>query len=123
MAQAIACNSTAYLDDSDPSNVVALGNPTEGALLRWLRDAGIDYMAVRESCETSAQLPFSTLTKFMATVIKRPDGKRALLLKGAPEIVMGLCGMTRDDALYGEVTDELIGYQTKAMPRPVRDGS
>ena len=111
----IACNSTAYLDDSDPGNVVALGNPTEGALLLWLHDAGTDYLAVRENNETLAQLPFSTMTKFMATVIANENGKRLLLLKGAPEIVMRLCDKSMGDVSFQQVTDELTGYQVKAM--------
>lgn len=115
IAQSIACNSTAYLDDSNPDHVVALGNPTEGALLLWLRDQGVDYMETRENCKVIAQSPFSTMTKFMATVIGRPDGKRVLLLKGAPEIVMRLCGMRQDDSLFLEVNKELADYQSKAM--------
>ena len=115
IAQSIACNSTAYLDDSDSDHVVALGNPTEGALLLWLRDQGVDYMEMRENCKVIAQSPFSTMTKFMATVIGRPDGKRVLLLKGAPEIVMRLCGMRQDDSLFLEVNKELADYQSKAM--------
>ena len=75
--ESIACNSTAFLDDSDPSNIVALGNPTEGALLLWLQDAGIDYMTVRNEDDALAQLPFSTMTKYMATVIDSTTGKRA----------------------------------------------
>ena len=115
VAQSVACNSTAFLDDSDAVNVVALGNPTEGALLLWLRDAGIDYMDVRKECETLARLPFSTMNKFMATVVKRPDGDRVLLLKGAPEIVMRLSGVTCGDAQGNEINDELQAYQAKAM--------
>ena len=115
IAQSIACNSTAYLDDSNPDHVVALGNPTEGALLLWLRDQGVDYMETRENCKVIAQSPFSTMTKFMATVIGCPDGKRVLLLKGAPEIVMRLCGMRQDDSLFLEVNKELADYQSKAM--------
>ena len=113
--QAIACNSTAFLDDSDPNNVQALGNPTEGALLLWLHDQGVDYMTVRQDNEVVAQAPFSTLTKYMATVIKRADGKRLLLLKGAPEIVMRLCGMRQGGVRYDEVNAELADYQSKAM--------
>ena len=111
----IACNSTAFLDDSDPSNVIALGNPTEGALLLWLHDAGVDYMAVRDNNETLAQLPFSTMTKFMATIIANADGKRQLLLKGAPEIVMRLCDKTAAGVSFQQVMDELTNYQSKAM--------
>ncbi len=110
-----ACNSTAYLDDSDPDNVVALGNPTEGALLLWLRDAGVDYMAMRDNSDLLAQLPFSTMTKFMATVIGTTDGKRLLLLKGAPEIVMKLCDKIVGQRDVKQVNEELSEYQSKAM--------
>ena len=111
----IACNSTAFLDDSDPENVVAIGNPTEGALLLWLYDAGDDYMARRERTDLVAQLPFSTMTKFMAAVIAKPDGKRQLLLKGAPEIVMRLCNNVIGDISFQQINEELTDYQTKAM--------
>ena len=111
----IACNSTAFLDDSDPSNIIALGNPTEGALLLWLHDAGVDYMAMRDNNEVLSQMPFSTMTKFMATVIDTAEGKRLLLLKGAPEIVMRLCDKTAAGVPFQQVLDELTSYQSKAM--------
>ena len=113
--ESIACNSTAFLDDSDPSNVVALGNPTEGALLLWLQDAGIDYMTVRNEDDALAQLPFSTMTKYMATVIDSTTGKRLLLVKGAPEIVMNMCDTVEGGISFKQVSDELTDYQSKAM--------
>ena len=115
IAESIACNSTAFLDDSDPDNVVALGNPTEGALLLWLHDAGIDYITLRDACEPLAQMPFSTMTKMMATIIDSTTGKRLLLVKGAPEIVMRQCTTIVGDATFQQVTDELTSYQNKAM--------
>ncbi len=111
----IACNSTAFLDDSDPDNIVAIGNPTEGALLLWLHDAGDDYMARRERIDFVGQLPFSTMTKFMATIIRNDDGKRILLLKGAPEIVMRLCDKTASHVDFQQVNNELADFQNKAM--------
>lgn len=113
--ESIACNSTAFLDDSDPSNIVALGNPTEGALLLWLQDAGIDYMTVRNEDDALAQLPFSTMTKYMATVIDSTTGKRLLLVKGAPEIVMNMCDTVEGGVSFQQVSDELTDYQSKAM--------
>jgi Ca2+-transporting ATPase len=113
--ESIACNSTAFLDDSDPSNIVALGNPTEGALLLWLQDAGIDYMTVRNEDDALAQLPFSTMTKYMATVIDSTTGKRLLLVKGAPEIVMNMCDTVDGGVSFKQVSDELTDYQSKAM--------
>ena len=115
VCESISCNSSAFLDDSDPDNLVALGNPTEGALLLWLNDGGCDYLEKRKECEVLAQMPFSTMTKFMATVIKSTTGKRLLLLKGAPEIVMRLCGSIVGGHSFQQVTDELTTYQTKAM--------
>lgn len=115
VSESIACNSTAFLDDSDPEHVTALGNPTEGALLLWLHDGGVDYMALREEHHLVSQLPFSTMTKFMATVIDSATGKRLLLVKGAPEIVMGLCDHVDGGVLFPQVNDELAGYQCKAM--------
>lgn len=113
--ESIACNSTAYLDDSDPGNAVALGNPTEGALLLWLRDQGVDYMEVRDQGEVQAQLPFSTMSKYMATVISSVTGNRLLLLKGAPEIVLQLCDNISGDTQLQQLNDELASYQSKAM--------
>ena len=115
VSESIACNSTAFLDDSDPNNLVALGNPTEGALLLWLQASGDDYVARRDSCEPLEQLPFSTMTKYMATIIDSATGKRLLLLKGAPEIVMRLCSEVVGGVTFQQVSDELTTYQTKAM--------
>ncbi|MBO4804011.1 MAG: calcium-translocating P-type ATPase, PMCA-type [Muribaculaceae bacterium] len=115
VGESIACNSTAFLDDSNPDEVVALGNPTEGALLLWLRDAGVDYMSLRDNSEPLAQMPFSTMTKYMATVIDSAIGQRLLLVKGAPEIVMGLCQDALGDVPSEKVADELAVYQSKAM--------
>ena len=113
--ESIACNSTAFLDDSNPDNIVALGNPTEGALLLWLHSLGVDYMALRENTDVLAQLPFSTMTKYMATVVNSATGKRLMFLKGAPEIVMRLCKDVAGGIAFQQVSDELTEYQTKAM--------
>ena len=113
--ESIACNSTAFLDDSNPDNIVALGNPTEGALLLWLHSLGVDYMALRENTDVLAQLPFSTMTKYMATAVNSATGKRLMFLKGAPEIVIRLCGDVAGSIAFRQVNDELTDYQTKAM--------
>lgn len=113
--EGIAVNSTAELDMSDPSKPVALGNPTEGALLLWLKDAGIDYGALRGSAAVIESLPFSTERKYMATVVSRPGGGRVLYLKGAPEIVMDLCSVVDGDVGKEAVAGRLAGYQSRAM--------
>ena len=59
---AMAVNSTAELDGDK-----VVGNPTEGALLLWLKGKGNDYLSLRAANPTLNQLPFSTERKLMAT--------------------------------------------------------
>ncbi len=110
ISMSMACNSTAHLDDTDPNHVKVVGNPTEGALLLWLRDHDVDYEQWREQCTIERQIPFSTDRKYMVTVVRTQQGHRLLLVKGAPEIVMGRCGLSDDD-----VAAQLRGFQRKAM--------
>lgn len=115
ITEGIAVNSTAFLDTSDSAKAVALGNPTEGALLLWLHDKGIDYEALRKGAPVVEQLPFSTERKYMATVVDSgATGRRLLYVKGAPEIVMSMCrelnGVTPE-----AVTAQLLQYQQQAM--------
>ena len=77
----IAVNSTASLEAEH-----VLGNPTEGALLLWLRDQGVNYVTLREAAHVTEEIPFTTERKYMATRIDN-----TLYIKGAPEIVMEMC--------------------------------
>ena len=112
---AIAVNSTAQLDLSDPERPTVLGNPTEGALLLWMRAAGVDYRAIRESAKVVRELPFTTERKYMATVIAEPDGRERLFVKGAPEIVLALSSSVSGGVSRDKIEELLLGYQRKAM--------
>lgn len=115
--EGIAVNSTASLDYSDAEAVKVLGNPTEGALLLWLKKAGVDYLNLRESAETLEELPFSTERKYMATVVKSSlfEGKTILYVKGAPEIVSGLCKNIENNVSQTDIENQLVEYQNQAM--------
>ncbi|MGN8723141.1 cation-translocating P-type ATPase [Segatella copri] len=115
--EGIAVNSTASLDYSDAEAVKVLGNPTEGALLLWLKKAGIDYLNLRESAEVLEELPFSTERKYMATIVKSSlfEGKTILYVKGAPEIVSGLCKNIENNVSKTDIENQLIEYQDQAM--------
>lgn len=108
LAEGIAANSTAFLDAEGE----VIGNPTEGALLLWLRDRGIDYAALREKCPMVDQLTFTTERKFMATLVDSPRGGRYLYVKGAPEIILGKCTSFVDKSA---VEAQLTEYQNMAM--------
>ena len=115
VAEGIAVNSTASLD-TDKAQPEVLGNPTEGALLLWLWQKGIDYRPLRRGAQVVSQLPFSTDRKYMATLVvsQAAHGKRVLFVKGAPEIVMTFCGaMTSEER--SQANRQLSAYQQKAM--------
>ena len=115
--EGISVNSTAFLElDKESGKMNALGNPTEGALLLWLNDNGVDYLKLREGAKVVQQLPFHTQRKFMATVVDSPlIGKRVVYVKGAPEIVLGMCATIAADVKPETINEQLLGYQQKAM--------
>lgn len=104
---AIAINSTAELDEDK-----AIGNPTESALLLWLKSQDKDYRELRHQAKVLKQQPFSTEKKYMATIAE-VDGEKYLLVKGAPEIVLALCEM--EERYRNQALRELDEWQHKAM--------
>ena len=120
--EGIAVNSTANLN-KEAGEVKTIGNPTEAALLLWLDGRGDDYAALRNGAKVLSRLTFSTERKYMATVVDSPLlGKRVLYVKGAPEIVLGLCstvampeGDVAADECRATIEKRLLEYQSMAM--------
>ena len=109
LAEIIALNSTAFLD----SEGKIIGNPTEGALLEWMRGRGESYERLREGATIVDRLTFSTERKYMATIIESGiSGRRILCVKGAPEIVRA---MSLPDGRDEEVSERLLAFQNRAM--------
>ena len=95
IAEAIAANSTANLGQDDAGATTIIGNRTEGALLRWLREErGQDYAAARAASAIVSQVPFSTERKYMATRVTALRGRktRVTALRGRKTRVTALCG-------------------------------
>lgn len=115
--EGIAFNSTASLDLSNPDKPVVLGNPTEGALLLWLRNNGINYRNLKEDANVVEELPFSTERKYMATVVESAQlgGKKILYVKGAPEIIRSLCKQIDKNVNIADIDKQLTDYQNRAM--------
>ena len=108
-AEIVALNSTAFLDAGGH----IIGNPTEGALLEWLRGRGEDYEPLRAGAKIVDRLTFSTERKYMATIIESGvSGRRILCVKGAPEIVRAMCAA---DGCDERIAAQLLGFQNHAM--------
>jgi Ca2+-transporting ATPase len=115
LAEAVAVNSTAHLDRSSAPRPV--GNPTEGALLLWLDEAGHDYAALRASFRVAHQWTFSTERKFMATIgTSAVDGESTLYVKGAPEILL-----ERSSTVLTSADIEPIGSVRSHIEAQLRD--
>ena len=121
--EGIAVNTTAFLDFTDKKKVKAIGNPTEGALLLWLYNQGVNYYDYRGDMKLLYQMPFSTKYKFMATIVdSKTFGKPMFYVKGAPEIILAHCNKiaTKDGIVDIEpyrktIENQLFAYNSKAM--------
>lgn len=110
LAKGIAINTTANISTDENGIAQTIGNPTEGALLKWISGKGYDYESIRDNANIAKVVPFSTEIKRMETTTT--DGE--LFIKGAPEVVIGMCDtfkkISKDDAF-----SVLKEYQAKGM--------
>ena len=89
MALIAARNSTANLEDKD-GELKFVGNHTECALLKWLRDQGVAYEELRERIPCGERIEFTSARKMMSTVVSQ-NGHQLVLSKGAPERILERC--------------------------------
>lgn len=116
IAEGIAVNTTAMVDFTDTRQPKVMGNPTEGALLLWLHAGNVDFEKMKAAATVLEVLPFTTERKYMATVVRSAiTGKKTLYVKGAPEIVLGLCKRLDGQTDRQEVERMLLEYQNQAM--------
>ena len=67
------------------------GDPTEGALYPFASKLGMDRATEQAASPRTDAIPFESEHKFMATLHKSAAGKEALLVKGAPEVILEHC--------------------------------
>ncbi len=70
---------------------VALGDPTEAALVVAAVKAGFDAEAERAAHPRLDAVPFDSQHRYMATLHDGPGGERRIVVKGAPERVLAMC--------------------------------
>lgn len=108
--RAVAVNSTAELELLGGGKVRGIGNPTEAALLEYMRERGCDYRTMRTEAKVVEQMPFSTERKYMVTMVEGNDGRRMAYVKGAPEVVAQMCKDADED-----VTAKVAALQNRSF--------
>jgi Ca2+-transporting ATPase len=91
-----------------------LGDPTEVALVTLATKAGEDVDALRAQRPRVAELPFDSARALMATAHDE-DGP-FVVVKGAPEAVFALCGLTAEAlAHWGAHVEALAGQSLRVL--------
>jgi Ca2+-transporting ATPase len=110
-----------------------LGDPTEAALLKSARDAGLDLSSLTEKYTRLREVPFSSDRKMMTTVNESTDGPVAFV-KGAPEVILEKCTSYMEDGDVRDLTPDkreefrkeveklagealrVLGFATRSVP-------
>ena len=100
----------------DAEKGVAVGEPTECALVTDAANAGLTSLVEEEP--RLGEAPFDSGRKMMSVVIKRKDGSIEQFTKGGPDVVLGRCTHIWEDGKVVPMTDahrERIMAANKAM--------
>ncbi len=100
LLEAVAlCNDARLVPpDDEDSRWRPLGDPTEAALLTLAMKGPLDLEALKRNWPRWGEIPFDAVAKMMATGHGHAAGHRRVLIKGAPEAVLELCGLARQGA-------------------------
>lgn len=67
------------------------GDPTEGALVVAGLKAGITKEELRQQFKVVEEFPFDSSRKMMTVIVKDSNGKRYVVTKGAPDVLLSRC--------------------------------
>ena len=116
------CNDAVLLNEDGIWKVQ--GDPTEGALYPFAGKLGMARQAELAAWPRVDAIPFESEHKFMATLHRAGDGREILLVKGAPEVIMGNCDRQQTasgDALpldrghFMRLSDRLAGQGERVL--------
>lgn len=94
MKCAVLCSSATLVVKEGGFDI--LGDTTEGALLIWAHEKGIDINKMRSLGKILEEDPFSLKTRMMS-VVWQEDGKFVLYAKGAPEAILPKTNLSKKE--------------------------
>lgn len=103
----VLCNNAGLTrDDETGSRWNAVGDPTEAALLAAAAKAGLWRADLEAEHRMLKELPFDSNRKRMTTIWREPRGAVTAYVKGAPDVVLGLCTHVQADGSARRATPE-----------------
>jgi Ca2+-transporting ATPase len=103
-SEVASVNATAFLEEREDGVTEYVGNPTECALLAQVKAWGEDWRGRRDAARVLHQVGFTSDRKRMSTLVEGGAGRR-LLVKGAPEVVLGLSSAVAEAGSARALTD------------------
>lgn len=82
-----------------------IGDPTEGAILVAAAKIGL-WRDQLDAFTQIAELPFDSDRKRMSMIVRRPNGRLRLYVKGAPDVILDLCTHYLDHGVARPLTPE-----------------
>ena len=105
LAAGALCNDAALRQAGEAGGQwLAVGDPTEAALLTAARKLGLSPPQLRAALPRIAERPFDSDRKRMSTVHRLPDGGQRVICKGAPEAMLRPPVVTGDPALLARAS-------------------
>ena len=91
------CNDTVltYGEDGAPKTA---GDPTETAFVDIACKEGIDKNELEKTMPREAELPFDSERKMMSTIHPLAEGGYRVMVKGAPDVLLGRCIVSKEEA-------------------------
>lgn len=116
LKDSIILNSTAFESEENGKRVF-IGSKTETALLQFI----VDHVAIesiseeRANSEIVQMVPFDSGRKCMAVIVRLPDGKYRMLVKGASEILISKCTRIITDPTQGTFDTPITADQIETL--------
>lgn len=93
------------------------GDPTEGALLIAALKAGYEKQTLLNEFTVEKEYPFDSERKMMSVLVKDRSGRRLIISKGAPDVLITKC----QRALWGETLKPINDFIRKEVDGAVEE--
>ncbi|MBP8717497.1 MAG: calcium-transporting P-type ATPase, PMR1-type [Candidatus Atribacteria bacterium] len=115
---AALCNNSSLRQNEENNQWEIIGDPTEGALVVVAAKAGYQKEDLETEYPRLKEFPFDSERKRMSTINQTPEGKKIILVKGAPDQVLERCVSYRSNdqiASLSESHQARIADQNKKL--------